>query len=43
MVEDIEELCWKISLTEGERVGINISEGEIADARETGENVWWVG
>lgn len=35
MVKDIDELCWKISLTGGERVGIKILEWEIANARET--------
>lgn len=37
MAEELEKLCGKITLTEGERVGVVICEGEIADGREKGE------
>jgi hypothetical protein len=36
MAEELEELCGNISLTEGEKSGINISEGEVVEAREKG-------
>ncbi|XP_059446458.1 uncharacterized protein LOC132178004 [Corylus avellana] len=37
MADELEKLCGKITLTEGERVGVVICEGEIADGREKGE------
>lgn len=36
MAEELERLCSKISLTDGEKSGINISDGEVEDAREKG-------
>jgi hypothetical protein len=33
MAEELEELCGKISLTEGERIGIQIDEHEVSEAR----------
>jgi hypothetical protein len=38
MAKDLEELCSKISLTDGEKVGINISEGEIAYRKDKEEH-----
>lgn len=37
MSEELERLCGKIALTEGEKVGLVISEGEIAEGRMKGE------
>ena len=37
MAEELEKLCGKISLIEGEKVGLIICEGEIADGREKEE------
>jgi hypothetical protein len=36
MAEELEELCGNISLSEGEKSGIKIAEGEIVEAREKG-------
>jgi hypothetical protein len=36
MAEQLEELCGNISLSEGERTGITITEGEIQEARVQG-------
>jgi hypothetical protein len=36
MAEELEDLCGNISLSEGEKSGIRIQEGEIAEAREKG-------
>jgi hypothetical protein len=36
MTESLEELCGQISLTEWERVGIQVTEEEIADTRAIG-------
>ena len=36
MAEELEDLCGNISLSEGEKFGIRIQEGEIAEARERG-------
>lgn len=36
MADDIETLCGKISLTGGEKIGISITEGEVAEVREIG-------
>ncbi|XP_059441137.1 uncharacterized protein LOC132173616 [Corylus avellana] len=36
MEEELETLCGKISLTEGEKVGLKICEGEIAEGRAKG-------
>lgn len=38
MSNGIEELCGKVKLIGGEREGISISEGEVADGREKGEH-----
>jgi hypothetical protein len=38
MAEDLERLCSNISLTDGEKIGITVTEGEIADIREKGAN-----
>lgn len=37
MADDLEKLCSQISLTEGEQVGISITEGEVAEVRKIGE------
>lgn len=37
MVEQLAIMCDRISLTEGEKEGITIVEGEIEDLREKGE------
>jgi hypothetical protein len=37
MADKIERLCSKVSLTEGEKEGIQVHEGEIAEGREIGE------
>jgi hypothetical protein len=37
MADEIERLCSKVSLTEGEKEGIQVHEGEIAEGREIGE------
>jgi hypothetical protein len=36
MTDAIERLCSKVSLTEGEKEGIQVQEGEIAEGRELG-------
>lgn len=36
MADELEELCSKISLTEGEKIGIQVEEGEIAEGRVVG-------
>ena len=33
MADELEDLCGKISLTEGEKVGIKVDECEVLDAR----------
>jgi hypothetical protein len=33
MAESIEKLCGKLSLLEGEKIGIAIAEGEVEEAR----------
>ena len=30
MADDLDKLCSKISLTDGEKVGLSITEGEVA-------------
>jgi hypothetical protein len=37
MADDIDQLCSKISLTDGEKVGISITEGEVEEVRKKGE------
>jgi hypothetical protein len=37
MADEIERLCSKVSLTEGEKEGIQVLEGEIVEGREIGE------
>jgi hypothetical protein len=34
MADELETLCGNISLTEGEKIGISITEGEVPDARK---------
>jgi hypothetical protein len=34
MTEELEKLCGRVSLTDGEKQGLTIEEGEIADGRE---------
>lgn len=36
MANDLEDLCGKISLTEGEKIGIQVEEGEVAEGRKVG-------
>jgi hypothetical protein len=36
MAESIEKLCGKLSLLEGEKIGIAIAEGEVEEARAQG-------
>jgi hypothetical protein len=36
MADVLEEMCGRISLTDGEKEGILISEGEIADLQDKG-------
>jgi hypothetical protein len=36
MAEQLEKLCRNISLTEGEKAGITITEGEIEEVRAQG-------
>jgi hypothetical protein len=38
MEGELERKCSKISLTEGEKVGLKISEGEVVETRVKGEN-----
>jgi hypothetical protein len=38
MDEEIERLCGKMKLTEGEQNGIAITEGDVTEAKEQGEN-----
>jgi hypothetical protein len=33
MAEELEELCGKISLTKGEKIGIKVDEVEVSEAR----------
>jgi hypothetical protein len=45
MADEIVRLCSKVTLTEGEQEGIQVTEGEIAEGRELGErclvgNIW---
>ena len=37
MADEIEELCGKVSLNEGEKHGLKIVEGEISEAQEQGK------
>lgn len=41
MEDDLEDLCDKISLIGGEKVGITVTEGEFAEGRESKRGVWW--
>lgn len=34
---ELEHLCGKISLTEGEKIGISVTEGEVAEIKEQGD------
>jgi hypothetical protein len=36
MVDDLERLCSKVSLPEGENEGIHVTEGDVAVGREVG-------
>ncbi|XP_059436809.1 uncharacterized protein LOC132169876 [Corylus avellana] len=36
MADELEDLCGRISLTDGEKIGIQVEEGEIAAEREAG-------
>jgi hypothetical protein len=38
MADDIDKLCSKVTLIGGERNGITISEGEVAESREQGDH-----
>jgi hypothetical protein len=38
MAEELEHLCKKISLTDRERIGISISEGEVSEAKTLGDS-----
>ena len=38
MEGELEKLCSNISLTEGEKIGISVTEGEVAEFRERGVN-----
>jgi hypothetical protein len=38
MEEELERLCNKISLTDKEKIGISVSEGEVAEAKALGDN-----
>jgi hypothetical protein len=38
MTEELEGMCRNISLTEGEKVGIMVTEGEVAEIKERGAN-----
>ncbi|XP_059429272.1 uncharacterized protein LOC132163092 [Corylus avellana] len=38
MAEELERMCNKISLTEGEKVGITVSEGDVEEIRAKGTN-----
>lgn len=38
MDDDLERMCSKISLTNGEKIGINVSEGDVVDIREKSKN-----
>ena len=42
MVEDIERLCSWISLTNEEKKGISISEGDTAELKGKANKCWWV-
>jgi hypothetical protein len=33
MADELEDLCGRISLTDGERIGIKVDEFEVSDAR----------
>jgi hypothetical protein len=37
MEDDLEHLCKKISLTEGEQIGISVSEGDVSAAKSQGD------
>jgi hypothetical protein len=37
MTKNLESMCRRISLTEGEKNGITLSKGEIADVQEKGD------
>jgi hypothetical protein len=38
MEGELAKLCSKISLTEGEKIGISVTEGEVTELRERGVN-----
>ena len=40
MADELEDLCRRISLTEGEMVGTKIEEGDVAEARGQDGCAW---